>query len=130
MTVDILALGETLSEFKQSENAIFDKATLLRNFKDYGSPSEQSCLKKAKQVCRIRSIPSSTCFNHEYRNTLLQQFPRNGELIGNYIQEPNNQLPYTKCDCSNRTFDMCPAGEKVSEKCLYNAMKHCLTKKY
>jgi hypothetical protein len=116
------------SKFMQNTNAIFDKGTTLRNFRDYGSPSEKECLKKAKQVCGIRSIPSSTCFNHQYRNTLLQQFPRDGELLGNYIQEPNNQLPFTKCDCSNRAFDMCPVGEKVSKKCLYNAMKICLSK--
>lgn len=48
-------------------------------------------------------------------------------LNGSFVQCTNNFLPLPRednCDCFNRTFEMCPAPYKISEKKYYNLIKN------
>lgn len=44
-------------------------------------------------------------------------------INGSFQQCTNNYIPKPKegnCDCSNRTFEMCPYPFKISENCYYD----------
>jgi hypothetical protein len=64
--------------------------------------------------CQVPTLNTDQCYN-----TRFWECPR---FNGSYKQCTNNYMPKEptgRCDCRNRTFEMCPEKYKVSDKCIY-----------
>ena len=65
--------------------------------------------------CQVPSLNSDKCYQSKYFECPV--------INGSYKQCTNNYIPKpteSNCDCSNRTFDMCPYPFKLSEDCYYH----------
>lgn len=77
------------------------------------NPTTMNILRK----CQVPTLGTEKCFWSQY-----QECPR---YNGSYQQCTNNYIPKNgtgRCDCRNRTFEMCPSPYKVSDKCVYNSL--------
>lgn len=66
---------------------------------------------KMKKKCKIPYLTRDKCFRQEYNHCPMSS----------YKQCTNNYKHQLKCQCKNRTFEMCPPEDKVSEKCYHSA---------
>jgi len=68
--------------------------------------------------CQVPTLNSDKCYQSKYFECPL--------INGSFKQCTNNYIPQPKegnCDCSNRTFEMCPYPFKLSEDCYYHKNK-------
>jgi hypothetical protein len=73
---------------------------------------------KLLNKCQVPTLDTYQCYLSKYYECPIEN--------GSYLQCTNNYLPKPtegNCDCSNRTFEMCPYPFKLSENCYYKNLE-------
>ncbi len=90
-----------------------------RNFKNYERILEESGFQNERlsllDKCTVPTLNTEQCYKSRFYECPI--------VNGSYQQCTNNYIPlpkYFNADCGNRTFDMVPYPQKISENCYYN----------
>ena len=89
---------------------LYKKNIIKDNFSNNNFINELSVLNK----CQVPSLNTEQCYKSKYYECPIV----NGSYLqctNNYIPKPNN----FNAPCENRTFEMTPYPEKISENCYY-----------
>ena len=89
---------------------LYKKNIVKDNFSNNNFINELSVLNK----CQVPSLNTEQCYKSKYYECPIV----NGSYLqctNNYIPKPNN----FNASCENRTFEMTPYPEKISENCYY-----------
>lgn len=90
----------------------------IDNFMSINPPNYNKMNFKNLNSCQVPTLNSDKCYQSKYFECPV--------INGSFKQCTNNYIPQPKegnCDCSNRTFDMCPYPFKLSEDCYYHKNK-------
>jgi hypothetical protein len=85
--------------------------TGFSTYSDHISKVDYEALNK----CQVPTLNTQQCYNSRHYECPI--------VNGSYLQCTNNYIPKPNTfnsDCGNRTFDMVPYPEKISENCYYN----------
>lgn len=84
------------------------------------------CDSFATKSCKLPLATSRTCWLNEYQNCNYQMYPgdprKYRQCTNNNLEVPNN-LP---CECGNRSFDVCPFKNRISDACYANNFNRCM----
>ena len=70
--------------------------------------------KKIGKQCRMPILRNDLCLKSKYESC-----PR----FGSYKQCTNNNITMNKCDCTNRSFELCTSDKQYDEKCFNRQYK-------
>lgn len=98
----------------------------------FNNSDNSNCHETALEKCRVPSLDSHLCWNNEFKNCNHQMIPysqqnqlnSNLQCTNNNLASPNNLL----CECNNRSHDICPGPQKVSQKCYSQVYNTCVKK--
>ena len=86
----------------------------LKNNDFYLKNKDEIIKQKALEKCQVPTLNTQQCYtSNQYECPIV-----NGSYLqctNNYIPKPNN----FNAPCENRTFEMTPYPEKISENCYY-----------
>ena len=96
--------------------------TLKKNYiyiqQHFNNPYKENTVdmkKDALKKCQVPTLNTEQCYKStEYECPIVN---------GSYLQCTNNYIPKPStfnAPCNNRTFEMTPQNEKISENCYYN----------
>ena len=88
-------------------------ATLSSLFIIYPVLKKKIIFQDKKEIgnrCRLKTIRSDTCFDNK-----LVKCP-----MSSYKQCTNNNYPVNKCNCLEKSYELCPKHFQFKEKCFMN----------
>lgn len=91
--------------------------TLSKKIRDTFQNKSFSEELKNLNTCQVPTLNAEQCYKSHYYECPI--------VNGNYLQCTNNYLPKPtnfNALCNNRTFEMTPYPEKISENCYYQSI--------
>tara|TARA_Y100000385_G_C12909933_1_gene557944 strand:+ start:239 stop:634 length:396 start_codon:yes stop_codon:yes gene_type:complete len=66
----------------------------------------------------------NSCYNPMVRQDICLNNKKDLCPISSYKQCTNNHYPINKCDCFERSFELCNKNDQFSEKCYHNKINN------
>jgi len=113
ITIFLILILLWLSLLYVKKNNIYNvlEESGFSSYSDHLSRVDFTALNK----CQVPTLNTQQCYDSRHYECPI--------VNGSYLQCTNNYIPKPNTfnsDCGNRTFDMVPYPQKISENCYYN----------